>query len=138
MVVSERVNGAEREWAQRALNSHDRVGRERAHDRPPYSSMATPTKLASQLHKIAAQWPVDPFRPHLRLKNFLVALADHPRLTPEAIRAARALEGNEFQKKVCSLAVLSVSSRLNICDTVPFVGEDLEASINAALLHQAG
>ena len=62
--------------------------------------MASPTKLAPQLHKIALQWPVDPFRPHLQLKRFLESLADHPQLTPQAVRAARALAGNELQKKV--------------------------------------
>ncbi|KAJ3557487.1 hypothetical protein NM688_g1453 [Phlebia brevispora] len=61
--------------------------------------MASTIKLAPQLHRIASQWPVDPFRPHLQLKTFLGALADHPQLTPQAVRAARALENSEFQKK---------------------------------------
>lgn len=62
--------------------------------------MTSTLKLAPQLHRIAAQWPVDPFRPHLQLKTFLNSLADHPQLTPHAVRAARALENSEFQKKV--------------------------------------
>lgn len=70
------------------------------------SCMASTTKLATQLHRIAAQWTVDPFRPHLQLKTFLLALADHPQLTPQAVRAARALQDNEFQKKVRVLHAL--------------------------------
>lgn len=62
--------------------------------------MSPTIKLAAQLHKIATQWPVDPFRPHLQLKTFLGSLAEHPQLTPSAVSAARALENNEFQKKV--------------------------------------
>ncbi|KAH9948485.1 hypothetical protein B0H21DRAFT_690069 [Amylocystis lapponica] len=57
------------------------------------------TKLAPQLHRIAAGWPVDPFRANIQLKTFLASLADHPNLTPQAVRAARALQDNEFQKK---------------------------------------
>lgn len=65
------------------------------------SCMSSTTKLAQQLHRTAARWSVDPFRPHLQLGNFLKSLADHPQLTPAAVRAARALEEGEFQKKVC-------------------------------------
>lgn len=61
--------------------------------------MSSTTKLAQQLHRTAARWPVDPFRLHLQLGNFLKSLADHPQLTPAAVRAARALEEGEFQKK---------------------------------------
>lgn len=61
--------------------------------------MTATTKLSQQLHRVAAQWPADPFRPNLQLKNFLTALADHPQLTPQAIRASRALLNNEIQKK---------------------------------------
>lgn len=68
--------------------------------------MASTIKLAPQLHRIAAQWPADPFRPHLQLKTFLDSLAEHPQLTPQAVRAARALENNEFQKKVYSPEIL--------------------------------
>lgn len=62
--------------------------------------MASTTKLTQQLHRTAAHWPGDPFRPHLQLGTFLKALADHPQLTPQAVRAARALHENEFQRKV--------------------------------------
>ena len=62
-------------------------------------------KLSQQLHRIASKWPVDPFRPHLQLGTFLKSLADHPQLTPQAVRAARALEENEFQRKVRSTRV---------------------------------
>ncbi|KAI0077659.1 hypothetical protein K474DRAFT_1674687 [Panus rudis PR-1116 ss-1] len=57
------------------------------------------TKLSQQLHRIAAQWPGDPFRPHMQLKTFLESLADHPQLTPQAVKAARSLVNNEIQKK---------------------------------------
>jgi len=57
------------------------------------------TTVGAPLRRIAATWPIDPFRPNLQLKNFLEALADHPNLTPQAVRAARALQDNEFQKK---------------------------------------
>lgn len=71
--------------------------------------------LAAQLHKIATQWPVDPFRPHLQLKTFLGSLAEHPQLTPSAVNAARALENNEFQKKVRICAPLESNiGHLNI------------------------
>ncbi|KAI0703465.1 hypothetical protein BC835DRAFT_1027124 [Cytidiella melzeri] len=61
--------------------------------------MASTVKLSQQLHHIAKRWPVDPFRPHLQLGAFLNSLAEHPQLTPQAVRAARALEENEFQRK---------------------------------------
>ncbi|KAK7676063.1 hypothetical protein QCA50_020987 [Cerrena zonata] len=57
------------------------------------------TKLSQQLHRIAAQWPADPFRPHLQLKSFLDSLADHPQLTPQAVKAAHALLNNDVQRK---------------------------------------
>jgi len=57
------------------------------------------SKLPAQLHRIAAAWPVDPFRGHIQLKTFLEALADHPSLTPHAVRAARVLQDNELQKQ---------------------------------------
>ncbi|GJE99144.1 hypothetical protein PsYK624_153910 [Phanerochaete sordida] len=60
--------------------------------------MASP-KLSQQLHRIASQWPVDPFRPHLQLGTFLKSLADHPQLTPHAVRAARSLLENESARK---------------------------------------
>ena len=61
--------------------------------------MTTTTKLSQQLHRIAAQWPTDPFRPNLQLKTFLDSLAAHPQLTSQAVRASRVLLNNEVQKK---------------------------------------
>ncbi|PCH43015.1 hypothetical protein WOLCODRAFT_73673 [Wolfiporia cocos MD-104 SS10] len=61
--------------------------------------MSAATKTAQQLRTIAAFWPGDPFRPNLQLKNLLDALADHPNLSAQAVKAARALQTNEFQKK---------------------------------------
>ncbi|KAJ6526568.1 hypothetical protein DFH09DRAFT_168533 [Mycena vulgaris] len=62
--------------------------------------MAAPTrKLAEEMARIAAACPIDPLRPHIQLQTFLKSLATHPRLTPEAVRAAQALERNEIQKK---------------------------------------
>ncbi|KAJ7619530.1 hypothetical protein FB45DRAFT_981081 [Roridomyces roridus] len=62
--------------------------------------MAAPTRrLAEQMARIAASCPVDPLRPHIQLQTFLQSLATHPRLTPAAVEAARALEANEAQKQ---------------------------------------
>lgn len=58
--------------------------------------------LKQQLHKIAAEWPGDPFRPNIQLKTFFAHLAEHPNLTPAAVRAARALHEDEYIKKVSS------------------------------------
>ncbi|KAI0742698.1 hypothetical protein C8Q80DRAFT_1109542 [Daedaleopsis nitida] len=52
-----------------------------------------------QLQKIAANWPGDPFRPNVQLKTFLASLAEHPSLTPTAVRATRALRDDEFKTK---------------------------------------
>ncbi|KAF7331660.1 hypothetical protein MKEN_00045700 [Mycena kentingensis (nom. inval.)] len=60
---------------------------------------STKAKLASELTRIAAACPTDPFRPHIQLSTFLKSLATHPRLTPEAVRAAQILERNETQKR---------------------------------------
>jgi hypothetical protein len=56
--------------------------------------------LGQKLLVIAEKWTVDPFRPHLQLGTFLKSLAAHPRLTPEAVQATRALKENAMQKKV--------------------------------------
>lgn len=64
------------------------------------SAMSASMKLGGRLRSIAATWPVDPFRPNLQLKNFLTSLADHPNLTPEAVRAAHTLQDSQLQKKV--------------------------------------
>ncbi|KXN92698.1 hypothetical protein AN958_06976 [Leucoagaricus sp. SymC.cos] len=56
-------------------------------------------KLAQKLSSIAHSWVVDPFRPNLQLRTFLNSLAAHPRLTPQAVRAARSLRDSEMAKK---------------------------------------
>ncbi|KAI0717746.1 hypothetical protein C8T65DRAFT_640680 [Cerioporus squamosus] len=61
-------------------------------------SAAVPA-LKQQLHKIAAEWPGDPFRPNIQLKTFFAYLAEHPNLTPTAVRYTRALHEDEFKKK---------------------------------------
>lgn len=60
---------------------------------------AAPTKLAQKLAAIADSWVKDPFRPNLQLQTFLKSLAAHPRLTPQAVQAARALRDNGLQKQ---------------------------------------
>ncbi|PSS34246.1 hypothetical protein PHLCEN_2v1712 [Hermanssonia centrifuga] len=67
-------------------------------------------KLAQQLHRIAAKWPVDPFRPNLQLKTFFESLADHPQLTSQAMKATRMLEENEIKKKACLNKILRPAS----------------------------
>ncbi|KAH9856370.1 hypothetical protein C2E23DRAFT_882441 [Lenzites betulinus] len=57
------------------------------------------TPLKQQMQRVAAKWPGDPFRPNVQLKTFLTSLAEHPNLTPSAIRATRALMNGEFKAK---------------------------------------
>lgn len=64
------------------------------------SAASATASLKLQLQKIAANWPGDPFRPNVQLKTFLTSLAEHPNLTPAAVRAARALQNNEYKTKV--------------------------------------
>ena len=61
---------------------------------------AASSALKQQMQRIAAKWPEDPFRPNMQLKTFLGSLAEHPNLTPAAVRTARALERDEFKSKV--------------------------------------
>jgi hypothetical protein len=58
-------------------------------------------QLSQKLGAIAESWTKDPFRPNLQLQTFLKSLAAHPRLTPQAVEATRALRDNDMQKKVC-------------------------------------
>lgn len=59
------------------------------------------TKAAgNQLQRLAAQWPADPFRPHLQLKTFLESLSHHPNLTAGAVSATRSLLQNDLRHKV--------------------------------------
>ena len=71
---------------------------------------ATPVSLKHQMQKIAGRWAEDPFRPNVQLKIFLTSLADHPSLTPAAVRAARALENDEFKKEVSACSCLTRST----------------------------
>ncbi|KAF8529387.1 hypothetical protein JB92DRAFT_2861831, partial [Gautieria morchelliformis] len=59
----------------------------------------TTIPLGSQLVKIAKSWKYDPLRPTLQMETFLTSLAAHPKLTPNAVRAAQALQDNVAQKK---------------------------------------
>ena len=62
--------------------------------------MSAVQKLSSQLRTIAQTWPMDPFRPNMQLQTFFISLADHPKLTPAAVRAVQALRRNEVTQKV--------------------------------------
>ncbi len=119
----------------------------------PSSNMPNTVKLSQQLQTIAKRWPVDPFRPHLQLGAFLNSLAEHPQLTPQAVRAARALEENEFQRKVCrDFACLigflegehvperrgGVLQLTTLVCLVPVDERNSETEIYAALLYEAG
>ena len=68
---------------------------------PRVTAFAMTTKsVGNQLQKLAAQWPADPFRPHLQLKTFLESLSRHPSLTDEAVIATRSLLQNDLRHKV--------------------------------------
>ena len=60
----------------------------------------TANTVGNSLRKLAAQWPADPFRPHLQLKTFLESLSRHPNLTEEAVIATRSLLQNDLRHKV--------------------------------------
>ena len=62
--------------------------------------MATLNRARQQLHRVAAKWPRDPFRPNLQLRVFLESLANHPNLTLQAATAASALQEGQFHRKV--------------------------------------
>jgi len=57
------------------------------------------TTLAQELNRIAGNWVRDPFRPNLQLQTLLQSLATHPRLTPQAVKAAHALNNNDVYKQ---------------------------------------
>ncbi|KAI4520225.1 hypothetical protein FB107DRAFT_289564 [Schizophyllum commune] len=74
-------------------------------------------QAAQELNAIANKWVQDPFRPHLQLSFFLRSLATHPRLTPEAVNAARALQENVAYKKYkLSDRMLHPASRPRVYD----------------------
>ena len=60
----------------------------------------TTKAVGTKLQKLAAQWPADPFRPHLQLKTFLESLSHHPNLTNEAVIATRSLLQDDMRHKV--------------------------------------
>ncbi|KAF8154011.1 hypothetical protein B0H34DRAFT_74334 [Crassisporium funariophilum] len=60
---------------------------------------ASTRQLSQKLGAIAETWTRDPFRANLQLQTFLKSLAAHPRLTPQAVEATRALRDNDLQKK---------------------------------------
>ncbi|KAF9784666.1 hypothetical protein BJ322DRAFT_1065679 [Thelephora terrestris] len=59
----------------------------------------TTKAVGNNLQKLAAQWPVDPFRPHLQLKMFLESLSHHPKLTDQAVIATRSLLQDDLRHK---------------------------------------
>ncbi|KAH9476915.1 hypothetical protein JR316_0010831 [Psilocybe cubensis] len=59
--------------------------------------------LSQKLTVIAETWIKDPFRPNLQLQTFLKSLAAHPRLTPKAVEATRALRDDVMHQKVALL-----------------------------------
>ncbi|KAF9558514.1 hypothetical protein CPC08DRAFT_736403 [Agrocybe pediades] len=63
------------------------------------AATASTKQLSQKLSTIAQSWVKDPFRPNLQLQNFLQSLSAHPRLTPNAVEATRALRDNVMQKK---------------------------------------
>jgi len=63
------------------------------------ASAQTTKKLAQKMDSIAASWVRDPFRPNLQLQALWHSLATHPRLTPQAVEAARALMDNDMYKQ---------------------------------------
>jgi hypothetical protein len=65
------------------------------------ASVKAASTLARQLDTIAGNWVKDPFRPNLQLRTLLQSLATHPRLTPQAVQATRALRDNDMYKEVC-------------------------------------
>ena len=66
----------------------------------PVAFTMTTKAVGNQLQKLAAQWPADPFRPHLQLKTFLESLSRHPGLTDGAVVATRSLLQNDLRHKV--------------------------------------
>ncbi|KAG7447239.1 uncharacterized protein BT62DRAFT_1075321 [Guyanagaster necrorhizus] len=57
------------------------------------ASRVASRQLSQHLSTIATKWVQDPFR-HIQLSVFLESLAKHPRLTPQAVEAASALQNN--------------------------------------------
>ncbi len=64
---------------------------------------ASTKQLSQKLVALAETWTRDPFRQNLQLSTFLKSLAAHPRLTPRAVEATRALRDNEIAKKACAV-----------------------------------
>lgn len=67
--------------------------------------------LSATMANLVRKWPTDPFRPHLQLKTLLESLSTHPKLTPEAVQATRALSDNVMFDKVDSASPANLFSR---------------------------
>lgn len=98
--------------------------------------MATPQQLSQQLTKIAQNWSPELVRNQVQFGTFLAALAKHPKLTPETVEAARALQNNVMQKKVCVVesSVISTSTDMRCPFLVPAFCEDAETGVGASSL----
>ena len=59
---------------------------------------------APKLRAVVATWRPDIVRPNLQLSTFLNSLADHPKLTPQAVKAAESLRNNTAFKKVRNIS----------------------------------
>jgi hypothetical protein len=92
----------------------------------------TPLPLSSQLAKIAKAWKYDPLRHTYQMETFLTSLAAHPKLTPEAVRAAQALRDDVAQKKVCLLRSFDHFRFTSVVDIPP-----IQWPVSAKLTHPA-
>jgi len=55
--------------------------------------------LGPQLKNLAKAWKYDALHPDYQMDKFLTSLASHPKLTPEAVKAAQALKDNVALRK---------------------------------------
>lgn len=76
--------------------------------------MSVPSKVARQLKSISSTWPQDPFRPNMQLQKFFSALAEHPKLTPEAVQSVQALRNGDVQRKVTDSEMFNLPVQLLI------------------------
>ena len=92
-------------------------------------------KLGQKMALVAHSWLHDPVRPHLQLSTLLEALSKHPKLTPQAVRAAQALQNNQAYKKVeSSPANILRPIHMVFSCLVYSVGCDLETGFCASSL----
>ncbi|KIJ24662.1 hypothetical protein M422DRAFT_274496 [Sphaerobolus stellatus SS14] len=59
----------------------------------------SPKSLSARLKTISKSWQFDVLHPQYQLSTFLTSLASHPKLTPEAVKAAEALSDNAAMRK---------------------------------------